>query len=55
MTLPILMLPGLNCTAELFAPQLPRLGAGRSVMIGCHTRHDEIGTLARAGVIREPA
>jgi pimeloyl-ACP methyl ester carboxylesterase len=46
MTLPILLLPGLNCTAELFAPQLPRLAAGRSVMIGCHTRHDEIGELA---------
>lgn len=48
MTLPILLVPGLNCTADLFGDQVPRLASERSVMIGCHTRHDAMGGLATA-------
>jgi pimeloyl-ACP methyl ester carboxylesterase len=52
MTLPLVLVPGLNCTAALFAPQLPALAARRSVMIGCHTRHASMAELA-ASILRD--
>ncbi len=46
--LPVVLIPGLNCTPALFGPQLPALAAGRLVMVGDHTRHDRIAAIAAA-------
>ncbi|WP_261966805.1 alpha/beta hydrolase [Prosthecodimorpha staleyi] len=48
MTLPLLMIPGLNCTAALWAAQLCTLGAGRLVAVADHTAHDAMADLAAA-------
>jgi pimeloyl-ACP methyl ester carboxylesterase len=47
MSLPVLLVPGLNLTAALWADQVAVLGAGRAVMVADHTRSDTIAGLAR--------
>ena len=55
MTLPLLMIPGLNCTAALWGPQLCTLGAGRMVAVADHTAHDAMADLAAAILADAPA
>ncbi|MCE1236697.1 MAG: alpha/beta hydrolase [Hyphomicrobiales bacterium] len=43
---PVLFVPGLNCTAMLWATQVAELGAGRTVMVADHTRSATIAGLA---------
>ncbi len=43
---PLLMIPGLACTAALFADQLAVLGQSRNVIIGDHMRHDNMADIA---------
>ena len=44
--LPILLVPGLNCSATLFANQIPHLWRFGSVMIANHTSGETVGTIA---------
>lgn len=44
--LPILLVPGLNCSATLFANQIPHLWRFGSVMIANHTCGETVGTIA---------
>src|ERR1700694_822030 len=44
--LPILLVPGLNCSATLFANQIPHLWAFGSVMIANHTCGETVETIA---------
>ena len=48
MTLPIVLIPGLACTATLFADQTERLATERAVMLASHGRHDHIRDTAAA-------
>jgi pimeloyl-ACP methyl ester carboxylesterase len=43
---PLVLAPGLNCTAELYAPQWRDLGVGRSVVVADHRRDDSLGAIA---------
>src|SRR5437764_32771 len=45
--LPILLVPGLRCSARLYAPQLPALWRLGPVMIANHMRGDSIAAIAR--------
>ncbi|HEY8564934.1 MAG TPA: alpha/beta fold hydrolase [Beijerinckiaceae bacterium] len=42
----LVLVPGLACTAALFAPQLPTLSARRRVMVADHTLGDSIAAIA---------
>ncbi len=44
--LPLVMIPGLACTAALFADQVPMLAQGREVIIGDHMQHDSMADIA---------
>ncbi len=43
---PILLIPGLNCSARLYAPQLPALWRLASVTVADHRRDDSIPAIA---------
>jgi pimeloyl-ACP methyl ester carboxylesterase len=45
--LPIVLVPGLRCSARLYAPQLPRLWQLGPVMIADHTKGESIAEIAR--------
>lgn len=53
-SLPLLLVPGLNCTAALWADQVAALGAGRTVIVADHTRRDSIAALASAVLADAP-
>lgn len=44
---PIVFLPGLNCTAELFAPQFAAFGDGRSILVAEHRLDDTLGGIVQ--------
>lgn len=44
--LPIILIPGLNCSARLFADQIPHLWRFGPVMIANHTRGDTVEAIA---------
>jgi pimeloyl-ACP methyl ester carboxylesterase len=44
--LPILLVPGLNCSARLYAPQIPDLWRFGPVTIANHTRDDTVSAIA---------
>ena len=46
-TVPILLVPGLNCSPRLYAEQVPALGRFGPVTIADHTRDDSIPAIAR--------
>ncbi len=46
-SLPVLFVPGLNCTAVLWAAQVAALGAGRSVTVADHAASETIAAIAR--------
>jgi len=45
--LPIVLVPGLRCSARLYAPQIPSLWQRGPVMIADHTKGDSIAEIAR--------
>jgi pimeloyl-ACP methyl ester carboxylesterase len=45
-SLPIVLVPGLNCSARLYAPQLPELWRIGPVTIANHTRDDTMAAIA---------
>lgn len=46
-SVPLLLIPGLTCTAHLYAPQVTSLWAFGPVMIADHTRDDDIKAVAK--------
>jgi pimeloyl-ACP methyl ester carboxylesterase len=45
--LPIVLIPGLTCTARLYAEQIPTLWQFGPVTIASHTRDDSMAAIAR--------
>jgi pimeloyl-ACP methyl ester carboxylesterase len=45
-SLPIVLVPGLNCSARLYAEQIPALWRFGPVMVADHTRDDRIAAIA---------
>ncbi len=45
--LPIVLVPGLTCSARLYAEQIPALWRFGSVMVADHTRDDSMAAIAR--------
>ncbi len=54
MTDTLVLVPGLNCTARLFEPQIAALGAGREILIADHARDDTMAAIARRLLDRAP-
>jgi pimeloyl-ACP methyl ester carboxylesterase len=52
MALPIVLVPGLLCTARLYAGQIPALARVAPVTVADHTRDDSMAAIAR-GILRE--
>lgn len=46
-SLPVVLVPGLNCSARLYALQLPALWRFGPVTVADHTRDESIGAIAR--------
>lgn len=46
-SLPIVLVPGLNCSPRLYAPQLPALWQFGPVTVANHTRDDTMAAIAR--------
>ena len=44
--LPILLVPGLNCTPRLYAPQIPALWEFGPVTVADHRRDDSVEAIA---------
>jgi pimeloyl-ACP methyl ester carboxylesterase len=51
---PLLLAPGLLCTADLFAGQLADFGRDRSIVVVDHTRSDRLEAIARATLASAP-
>ena len=54
MTETLVLVPGLNCTARLFEPQIAALRAGREILIADHARDDTMAAIARRLLDRAP-
>ena len=52
---PVHFVPGLLCTAELFAPQIAALGSSVESRVADHTRHEDIRDLAASALAAAPA
>jgi pimeloyl-ACP methyl ester carboxylesterase len=46
-SIPIVLIPGVNCSARLFTMQIPSLWRSGPVTVADHTREDDIGLIAR--------
>ena len=46
-SLPIVLVPGLNCSPRLYAPQIPALWRFGPVTVADHTRDDSMAAIAR--------
>jgi pimeloyl-ACP methyl ester carboxylesterase len=46
-SLPVVLVPGLNCSARLYAPQLPELWRLGPVTVADHTRDDTMAAIAK--------
>src|SRR6185295_14657615 len=46
-SLPVVLVPGLNCSARLYMPQMPLLWPFGPVAVAAHTRDDTIAAIAR--------
>ena len=53
-SIPVLLIPGLNCTARLWAGQVADLGAGRAVMVADHAGAETIAAIAAAILAEAP-
>jgi pimeloyl-ACP methyl ester carboxylesterase len=51
---PLMLVPGLNCTAALYGPQLGPLGQGRALVIADHRSHDSLAEIAAAALRDAP-
>jgi pimeloyl-ACP methyl ester carboxylesterase len=49
-----MLVPGLNCTAALYGPQLGRLGQGRALIVADHRSHDSLAGIAAAALRDAP-
>jgi len=47
MTEPLILVPGLSCNAELYAPQWPKLADGRPILVADHARDDTLSAIVR--------
>jgi pimeloyl-ACP methyl ester carboxylesterase len=54
MSMPLVLIPGLTCTAELFAPQWAALARGRTIFIADHMRDETIVAIARRLLANAP-
>ena len=45
--LPVVLVPGLTCSARLYAEQIPALWRFGPVMVADHTRDDSMASIAR--------
>ncbi len=52
---PLLLVPGLLCSARLYAPQAARFGSTRTIVIACHTRSDRMEKIAADILADAPA
>jgi pimeloyl-ACP methyl ester carboxylesterase len=52
--LPVVLVPGLLCSARLYAAQLPALWCRGPVMIADHTRDDSMAAMARRMLAAAP-
>lgn len=43
---PLVLVPGLGCTTELFAPQIAQLALGRSLLVADHRQDDSMDAIA---------
>ncbi len=55
MTEPLVFIPGLTCTADLYAPQWRTLGVARSVIVAEHRLDDSLGAIAERLLKLAPA
>ncbi|WP_306226458.1 alpha/beta fold hydrolase [Bosea beijingensis] len=44
---PLVLVPGLSCNAELYAPQWPTLADGRLILVADHARDDTLSAIAK--------
>jgi pimeloyl-ACP methyl ester carboxylesterase len=51
---PLVLVPGLLCTAELYADQRSSLADVADMTVGCHTRHETMAEIARAILAEAP-
>ncbi len=51
---PLVLIPGLACTATLWAPQVAALSKHYDITIGDHTRHDTMGAIAKHILAKAP-
>jgi pimeloyl-ACP methyl ester carboxylesterase len=51
---PLVLIPGLTCTAELFAPQWRTLGVGRQVCVAEHRIDDSLGAAVERLLVLAP-
>lgn len=47
MSEPLVLIPGLNCTAALYGPQWPALAPGRQILVADHARDGDLGAIAK--------
>lgn len=55
MTDPLVLVPGLSCSAALYAPQWPALAAGRPILVADHSRDDTLAAIAARLLAAAPA
>jgi pimeloyl-ACP methyl ester carboxylesterase len=51
---PLVLVPGLLCTADLFAAQVAALGGARAIIIADHTTADNLPDIARQILVNAP-
>ena len=51
---PLVLVPGLTCTRDLFAPQIEALAGARPVTVADHTRDDSLPAIAARLLARAP-
>lgn len=54
MALPLVLVPGLNCTSRLFSRQIEGLSAERAVMVACHRLDDSLDGMAERLLAEAP-
>ncbi len=52
---PLVLVPGLLCTAELWAPQIAALGDMAAITVADHTSHDSMAAIAEALLAAAPS
>lgn len=52
---PLVLVPGLSCNAELYAPQWPALADGRPILVADHARDDTLFAVAQRLLAAAPS